>query len=476
MLQFTSKNDQELSKIIANKEQLFNLIHSYGKLLNILLPHRLDENIEAFLKVFKKHQLNGEIYFAHKANKSTSILRRAKYNKIKIDVASVAELEHALKNGFTGQEIEITGPKNQDLILLGLMHDALFNVDNFDELDQIQFFSKQLSKSTKTRILIRLNSFTNPRKNVIPKPSRFGISIKNYQSIIKKFKDNPHFQLLGLSFHLDTTDPEEKISAIAEILTILPDFFASNLPISILNIGGGFKLNYLASKTEWDNSISTLREDFLSNNSPTWDGNKFGLKVENGKLHGQLNLYDYYNLNSKEKYLDYILSAKLPDFESRTVAEILAENEITLMIEPGRSLLDNLGFTLAQINFIKDSSLPEKLIGVNMNRSNLSLSGQEILIDPILIGNGKKQSANYFIIGNLCMENDLIFSRKIHFKTQPSTGDLLLFPNTAGYLMDFNESQPILQPTGLKIVLNKNHQPILDSNYHPYQNHNLIGA
>ena len=45
------------------------------------------------------------------------------------------------------------------------------------------------------------------------------------------------------------------------------------------------------------------------------------------------------------------------------------------------------------------------------------------------------------IVGNTCLEIDVLSWRKIGFSRLPQAGDILVYPNTAGYQMDSNESE-----------------------------------
>jgi len=116
MFKFTPKLNQETRDIIENKEKLKELANCYGSPLNILFPNVMDKNISNFKETLKEHHLSGKIYYAHKCNKSNSFLKQALQNQINVDVASLEELKSALSNGFTGDRIEATGPKNDDFI------------------------------------------------------------------------------------------------------------------------------------------------------------------------------------------------------------------------------------------------------------------------------------------------------------------------------------------------------------------------
>ena len=474
MFKFTPKLNQETRDIIENKEKLKELANCYGSPLNILFPNVMDKNISNFKETLKKHHLSGKIYYAHKCNKSNSFLKQALQNQINVDVASLEELKSALSNGFTGDRIEATGPKNDEFIILGIRHNIVFNVDNLEEIKKINYFKEKIQTKNKIRILLRLNGFKSEETKIINRSSRFGTPKNQVNKLIKYVQENDKsLEIIGISFHLDTVNVKEKILAIENCIEIFEEMFEQGLNPYVLDIGGGFKVNYIESKEEWNESISELKESILSGkNDLTWNNTSFGLRVEKGILRGILNIHDYYNEITGNQLLDEILSSRLTKFQNREIGEILSENMIELYIEPGCSLLDGAGINIAKVNFVKENENGDYLVGLDMKRSDLLIGEQEMFVDPILISDSKEESngKGVFFIGNLCMENDIIFKRKIFIDKIPQSGDLIVFVNTAGYFMDFDQSHTIKQKIATKVVATfKNGKTIfyMDENYEP---------
>ena len=474
MFKFTPKLNQETRDIIENKEKLKELANCYGSPLNILFPNVMDKNISNFKETLKKHHLSGKIYYAHKCNKSNSFLKQALQNQINVDVASLEELKSALSNGFTGDKIEATGPKNDDFIILGIRHNIIFNVDNLEEIKKINYFKEKIQTKNKIRILLRLNGFKSEETRIINRNSRFGTPKSQVNKLIEYAQENDkNLEIIGISFHLDTVNVKEKILAIENCIEIFEEMFEKGLKPYVLDIGGGFKVNYIESQEEWDNSISELKEAILSgNNDLTWNNTSFGLRVEKGVLRGILNIHDYYNEITGNQLLDEILSSRLTKFQNREIGEILSENMIELYIEPGCSLLDGAGINIAKVNFVKENENGDYLVGLDMKRSDLLIGEQEMFVDPILISDSKEESngKGVFFIGNLCMENDIIFKRKIFTDKIPQSGDLVVFANTAGYFMDFEQSHTIKQKIATKIIVTFENEKInlyMDEHYEP---------
>ena len=474
MFKFTPKLNQETKLIIENKEQLREIADCHGSPCNILFPNVMDKNISEFKETLKKHNIAGKIFYAHKCNKSNSFIKQALFNNINIDVASLEELKSALLNGFTGDKIEATGPKNDDFIILGLRHNIIFNVDSLQEIEKINFYKEKTKNKNKVKILLRLNGFKSEETKIINKNSRFGTPKSQVNNLISFVQEhNKNLEIIGLSFHLDTVNMKEKVLAIENCIEIFEEMYEKGLNPYVLDIGGGFKVNYIENKEEWNQSITELKESISSGkNNLTWNNTSFGLRSEKGVLKGVLNIYNYYDEIVGNKLLDEILSSKLSRFQNRKIGEILSENMIELYIEPGRSLLDGAGINIAKVNFVKETENHDYLVGLDMKRSDLLIGEQEMFVDPILISNSKieNKGQGIFFIGNLCMENDIIFKRRIFIDKIPESGDLVVFANTAGYFMDFEQSHTIKQKIATKIIATFEKEKIkfyMDENYDP---------
>ena len=476
-LKLTPKLHPFVKEVTDNKELLFELSHGLGSPLNLVFPQPILENKQRFLEVFNKHQVLGKVYYAHKTNQSSSLVRQlATEPESYIDVASIGELRHALGCGFTGDQIGATGPKTTEFLQLCVQHGVLISVDSEQEIDQIISITTKLQKIVK--ITIRLNSFTSENVKVLTKTSRFGIPISKIDQLLSKISENSRISLAGFAFHLDSTAVKERVVAIESLIELIDKAEGYGFNPNLINIGGGYKVNYLESQTEWDIYTSALKETVLGKREPfTWNGHSFGLRSEQGKIKGTLNTYKFFDPQSSDDYLDALL-AQPSSLANQSIGEILRDRMIEVMIEPGRALADQCGITIAKVAYTKKSSTGENMVGVEMNRADLAFLGHEVFIDPILVTQDEttaKDSSSAYLLGNLCLEGDLIFIRKINFEKIPQPGDVLVFANSAGYYSDFSAHNAIMQPKAEKVAVyqDKEKQEVawtLDEYYKPISN------
>ncbi len=456
---------------------LMMLPSSFGSPLNLLFPPSMTRAIEAFTQALEIHAVQGKVHYAHKPNKSKALVKQAYADRIAVDVASKAELLDALEAGFTGEMIEATGPKNKEFLLLALQQHCFITVDSFDELELLLQYASLLQLTTPAALLIRWNGFHSQTQQILMKESRFGISVDRFHEVMALCHDR-HLDLRGFAFHIDTTSESEKVAAIEHTLLLMLQAQEEGFSLNIINIGGGFKVNYLAYQSEWDAYTTAIKQSIAGEiPSLTWNNTGYGFKFIDGQVRGAPTYYQYYNSTAGPAFLDHLLTTPLHQFEERTVAQVLNDLMIELWIEPGRALLDQCGLTLTTVTFVKQSLKGEWLVGVDMNKSNLSSLEDEMFCDPLIFSHRKQpledvpSEQGVYFVGNLCQEHDLIYRHKTFVSQLPQRDDLVVFVNTAAYHMDFNESASIQHPTAKKLVVEKTSTTTFrlyeDHLYHP---------
>ncbi len=210
-------------------------------------------------------------------------------------------------------------------------------------------------------------------------------------------------------------------------------------------MGGGFLVNYLESEAEWIDFQEELKLALEGVRPPiTFQNNGLGFYLRNDEVQGSLQTYPYFNHTAKEHFLRMILESPT---SHGTVAQALLERNIELRLEPGRSLGGSGRYNLARVAFRKKDANDTLLIGLEMNKTQIFSSSADFLLDPFLlpvvehVPTNEDETVNAYLVGAYCLETDVILKRKITFPYIPQVGDLICFPNTAGYMMHFYESQ-----------------------------------
>jgi len=451
-----SQTEEELLK---NKKLIFSLVKAFGSPLNLVFPEEVKKNYDSFNSLFDSLEIDGEILYAQKANKSIALLRELIFNGSGTNNASLPEVQHALANGCSAKIVEAGGPKTQEYIQFGVHSNVLMNIDSLSELEQVISSAQQQNK--KVRIILRLSGFMTEGVQVMSKPTRFGINIKDVETaldLVAKLSDYLDFQ--GFSYHLDTIAISEKRIALDCLVKAVLSAQKRGLKVRMVDIGGGYKANYLEDRTQWDTYMTTLRESLLEKQPPvTWRGTGFGLRVHCGVIQGNLNMYNYYDDTVGPDYLHELLKQESQIAEMSFI-DFFKETRIQLVLEPGRALLIGAGTTLATVEEVREDSSGNVFVRLDMNRADITIQDLELFLDPVLVKKDETSDTEQledgcYLIGNLCLETDFISRRKVYLPEKPQVGDVLAFVNSAAYFSDFNSHYAAMQRIAEKVAVFK---------------------
>ena len=168
--------------------------------------------------------------------------------------------------------------------------------------------------------------------------------------------------------------------------------------------------------------------------------------------------HKYANATRGSAFLRELLDSPLPGQGGRAVARVLRENMIELWLEPGKSLVDHAGITLASVEFVKQAPGGSLLVNLDISRDKICPADQEVMLDPVVIYRSAPpaedaQRTGVFFAGNLCLERDMIFNHLTFLDRVPGPGDIVAFVNTAGYQMDLSASGALMQRQPGKAVV-----------------------
>jgi diaminopimelate decarboxylase len=450
---------ERAKRLLQQEKLLFSLLDGLGSPLNVLLPQNIDDNIKSFQDAYKKNNIRGRIFCSSKPNKSRAMLRQASLYDVGLDVSSPQSLEKALGCGFAPARLEATGPKNKDYLLMALQLDILINVDNFEELKNIKAIRDHLGLTRKARVMVRLCGFSSPRIDFTPQDNTFGIRIYDVPEVLQWLVSHKNeIDFTGFSFHFNSTNTEQRLVAIENQLEMTFAALNAGLTPKAINIGGGFDFNYAQSAEEWDEYVDALKRSVLREiPSQTWNNSGLGFRDYDGAVSGGALFSPHYHDKVKGEELDKLLNLRLPQFHNNKIANLISDSLLELYIEPGRSMFDQCGFTIAAVNSVKKSTWGETIINLGMNQSNINAQLMKNLTQSVVlhrnINTNETNDNGLYYNGNLCQSFDILQYNKQYPDFTPKTGDAICFINTASYMMDFNESETLQQPLGKKVAI-----------------------
>jgi diaminopimelate decarboxylase len=388
-----------------------------------------------------------------------------------LDVSSEKALAHALTCGIPGRRCQASGPKASSYLGLSLQHDALISIDSVGELEQLRY-AISLVPDQKARVLLRL---ANDSAATHALDSQFGVLKSELGQALELLAANKErIELVGFHHHLYSPTDGERARAFEDAFDAVRAARHSKLNPTVINLGGGMRIRYAESSEDWSRFEGYLKDSVIGLVNPiTWNNSGLGYSTHQGKVVGGAAFIDPVPVTWGAEELERLLDIRLPRFEHQTIGSLGADALIDLYVEPGRAMFDQAGLTVAQVIGTKKSALGHPVLSLEMNHSNLRSSQQKLLTQPVFIPRGerKQSTTGFFLTGNLCTTHDVIQQQKVYPGFVPERGDVVVFCNTAAYLMDFAESEMLHQPTARKLAVfgqEGTFKAVLDEVYSPW--------
>lgn len=267
---------------------------------------KITKNVLAFKKAFNARK--SLICYALKANSNLSLLKHLNSLDCGGDCVSINEVKRALKAGMKKYKIIYSGVgKTDEDIKEALKLDILFiNLESVEEMLRVESIAKDLKKEA--RISIRVNpnidAKTHPYISTGLNENKFGVSIEQAKKMYIYAQNSPHLSPISIHFHIGSQLLELApiLEATKKIVELLWGLLALKIDIRFLDIGGGLGIAY--------------------NNEET------------------IALYDY----------------------AQGVLSHLSGLDLTIIMEPGRSIVGNAGILLSKVLYEKQNEYKRFII------------------------------------------------------------------------------------------------------------------
>lgn len=233
------------------------LAREHGTPLFVFSERRIRHNIERLKKVEGVIDCPLKICYAAKAMSTMGILRVVKDTGIDIEVNSGGELWKALKAGFTGEQIIFNGTSKEvweieNAIIAGIY---AIQVDSLYELSLIEETARRLGKTANVslRLVPEIESDTHSGLQTALLTSKFGMMPDEAFEAFQKYKSSPHLKLCGIHLHIGSQNPEPAVytEALAKLFDAMRRIFdETTVRFEHINLGGGFPVNYLREEVD----------------------------------------------------------------------------------------------------------------------------------------------------------------------------------------------------------------------------------
>ncbi|MGV8140955.1 MAG: diaminopimelate decarboxylase family protein [Candidatus Woesearchaeota archaeon] len=394
----------------------------YGTPQYLLDEEALIDRVKLIQTVFQKHISGLKIFYAFKCNDLPRIISILKEQGIRADVASLFELELALKLGFDNIIFTSPGKSDEELLLAIKNSDKIvINIDNLDELDRIIYLYKSASErrtkgnstmsDTSDKNIGALNrlhiSFRiNVSDGSMGVWSKFGISLEDLKKVSKYIRDYPYISWEGIHFHSSWNDsPKKYIERMAKISYFLKKNFTKGelRGLRFIDIGGGFM-----SEGSADLSSETAKGELLRLSNPKTE------KLSKGIYIHKLPEIDYFAKQISETFI-------------KEIREGLDLKDLEIWIEPGRFLVSLSTHILVTVRSVKGNALIVDG-GINL----IGGHDTESTFFPIInISNPSSKLNDSIVYGPLCDPHDLWGYS--YFGERAKIGDVLVVMHQGAY-------------------------------------------
>jgi diaminopimelate decarboxylase len=325
------------------------------------------------------------ICYAVKANSNLAVLNVLARLGAGFDIVSGGELVRVLEAGGDPDKIIFSGVgktiEEMQVALQTGIH--CFNVESHPELLRLSAVADNLGMTA--RISLRVNpdvdAGTHPYISTGLKENKFGVDINDAVAIYQQAQTLPGIEIIGVDCHIGSqlTSLAPYLDALDRMLQLIDKLQAAGIRIRHLDLGGGLGVQY-------------------QNEAPP-----------------------------------------TPDEYIKAILPRLADRDLTLVFEPGRSICANAGVMLTKVEYLKET--PHKnfaIVDAAMNDIIRPALYQAVMgIIPVLLGDAGKRSRSWDIVGPVCESGDFLGRNR---ELALAEGDLLAVCSAGAYCFSMSSN------------------------------------
>lgn len=351
------------------------LTQQFGTPLYVYSRQHFEQRWQAFDQAFgtQPHL----VCYAVKTNSNIAILNLLAKQGSGFDIVSQGELERVLAAGGDPQKVVFSGVAKKPVEIRRALEVGIkcFNIESHAELDRIQQVAAEMN--TIAPISIRVNpdvdAKTHPYISTGLKDNKFGVDINAAPELYAKAAKMPNIEIQGIDCHIGSQLVESApfVDAIKRVLLLKETLQQQGITIHHLDLGGGLGIQYTDEQPP---------------------------AIE-----------------------DYV----------HTLVNTVADNNVEILIEPGRAIAGNGGLLVTQVEFLKPTEHKNfAIIDAAMNdliRPALYQSHQDIVpVTPHQEG----LDLTWDLVGPVCETGDFLGkNRQLNLKE----GDFLAVLSAGAY-------------------------------------------
>lgn len=228
-----------------------------------VMTDRFDALASAFARTGYPHAL----HYAMKANSSLAVVRTLRARGAAVDANSIGEIDVALRAGYAPEDIVFTGvgKSREELeraVSLGL---KAINAESAGELDRIDALS--CARGVRTRVALRVNpdvdAQSHPHISTGLRANKFGVPLEDAPAMLRERRDRPGLAITGIHVHVGSqiTALEPFRQAASRVATLASALHDGGLPLEHLDLGGGLGISYEDGSVPTPDDYASLLTD-----------------------------------------------------------------------------------------------------------------------------------------------------------------------------------------------------------------------
>ncbi|MGC8501074.1 MAG: diaminopimelate decarboxylase [Leptospirillia bacterium] len=238
------------------------IVEKEGSPLYIYSKKALVERIRSYRDAFASQPTL--VAYAMKANGNLAILSLLAKEGAGIDVVSGGELFRARKAGIPGEKIVFAGVgKSREEIAYALREKILmFNIESQDELDHISQVA--LEMGTQAPVALRVNPDVDPKTHPYistgMKKSKFGIPVERAVAEYQRASKLPGIKIVGIHQHIGSqlTEISPFRDAFDRLLAFHSELSGAGVRVTHLDLGGGLGIRYRSEEPPTPADLAAL--------------------------------------------------------------------------------------------------------------------------------------------------------------------------------------------------------------------------
>ena len=365
-------------ELSAENLPLSSIAEQFGTPCYVYSRRALEHNLQDYEQALQ--DIPHLTCFAVKANSNLAVLNILARQGAGFDIVSGGELTRVLRAGGDPSKVIFSGlGKTEAEIEQALQAGILcFNVESDPELDRINAVAGRLGK--RAAISLRVNpdvdAGTHPYISTGLKENKFGIDIAAAFAVYQRAASMSHIRITGVDCHIGSqlTQVAPYLDALDRVLHLTDQLSAAGITLEHIDIGGGLGVVY-------------------SNETPPQ-----------------------------------------PSELINAVKTRISGRNLTLIMEPGRSICANAGIFLTRVEFLKHTAHKHfAIVDGAMNdllRPSLYGAWQEIV--PVRQPDKRRDCSEYIydVVGPVCESGDFLGKDR---RLCIAAGDLLAVRSAGAY-------------------------------------------